>query len=59
LRRRHELSSLEAYHEAGRAPTGVGLLIGAVGYYALTQVLNRRPSPKTRRNRSRTRGHRR
>jgi ZIP family zinc transporter len=33
---------VEAYHEAGRAPTGVGLLIGALGYYALTQTLNRR-----------------
>jgi ZIP family zinc transporter len=31
-----------AYHEAGRAPAGVGLLVGAVGYYALTQWLDRR-----------------
>jgi hypothetical protein len=33
---------VEAYHEAGRAATGLGLLIGAVGYYALTEWLNRR-----------------
>jgi ZIP family zinc transporter len=33
---------VEAYHEAGRAPTGVGLLIGAGGYYLLTEWLNRR-----------------
>jgi ZIP family zinc transporter len=32
----------EAYHEAGRAPTGVGLFAGAVGYYGLTTWLNRR-----------------
>jgi len=32
----------EAYHEAGRAPTGVGLLVGAVGYYGLTTWLDRR-----------------
>jgi ZIP family zinc transporter len=33
---------VEAYHEAGRAPTGLGLLIGAAGYYLLTEWLNRR-----------------
>jgi ZIP family zinc transporter len=33
---------VEAYHEAGRAPTGVGLFGGAVGYYALTRWLDRR-----------------
>jgi ZIP family zinc transporter len=32
----------EAYGEAGRAPTGLGLLVGAGGYYALTSWLNRR-----------------
>ncbi len=32
----------EAYHEAGRAPTGVGLLVGALGYYGLTRWLDRR-----------------
>ena len=32
----------EAYGEAGRAPAGVGLLVGAVGYYGLTTWLNRR-----------------
>ena len=32
----------QAYVEAGRAPAGVGLLVGAGGYYALTQWLNRR-----------------
>jgi ZIP family zinc transporter len=31
-----------AYHGGGRAATGVGLLVGAVGYYALTEWLNRR-----------------
>ena len=31
-----------AYHEAGRAPAGMGLLVGSVGYYALTQLLDRR-----------------
>jgi ZIP family zinc transporter len=31
-----------AYHAAGRAPTGIGLLVGAVGYYALTTWLDRR-----------------
>jgi ZIP family zinc transporter len=31
-----------AYHGGGRAATGTGLLIGAVGYYALTEWLNRR-----------------
>jgi zinc transporter, ZIP family len=31
-----------AYVEAGRAPAGVGLLVGAVGYYALTTWLNQR-----------------
>jgi ZIP family zinc transporter len=30
-----------AYEEAGRAPTGIGLLCGAVGYYADTTWLNR------------------
>jgi ZIP family zinc transporter len=33
---------VEAYHEAGRAPTGVGLFGGAVGYYALARWLDRR-----------------
>jgi ZIP family zinc transporter len=33
---------VEAYDEAGRAATGAGLLIGSVGYYALTEWLNRR-----------------
>jgi zinc transporter, ZIP family len=32
----------EAYHEAGSAPAGLGLLIGCIGYYALTQWLDRR-----------------
>jgi ZIP family zinc transporter len=32
----------EAYGEAGRAPTGVGLLVGALGYYGVTTWLNRR-----------------
>jgi hypothetical protein len=31
-----------AYHAAGRAPTGIGLLVGAVGYYGLTTWLNQR-----------------
>jgi ZIP family zinc transporter len=31
-----------AYVAAGRAPAGIGLLIGAIGYYALTSWLNRR-----------------
>jgi ZIP family zinc transporter len=31
-----------AYKEAGRTPAGNGLLVGAVGYYALTTWLNRR-----------------
>jgi ZIP family zinc transporter len=31
-----------AYTEAGRAPAGLGLLIGALGYYGLTTWLNRR-----------------
>jgi ZIP family zinc transporter len=32
----------QAYEEAGRAPAGVGLLVGAGGYYALTRWLNLR-----------------
>ena len=32
----------EAYAEAGRAPAGFGLLLGAGGYYALTLWLDRR-----------------
>jgi ZIP family zinc transporter len=32
----------EAYQEAGRGATGVGLLVGAGGYYALTLWLNQR-----------------
>jgi zinc transporter, ZIP family len=32
----------QAYEEAGRAPAGIGLLVGAGGYYALTQWLDRR-----------------
>lgn len=31
-----------AYDEAGRAPAGLGLFVGAVGYYALTSWLDRR-----------------
>ena len=31
-----------AYDAAGRAPAGIGLLVGAVGYYALTTWLNAR-----------------
>jgi len=31
-----------AYVAAGRAPAGIGLLVGAVGYYVLTTWLNRR-----------------
>jgi ZIP family zinc transporter len=31
-----------AYHAAGRAPTGFGLLAGALGYFALTSWLDRR-----------------
>jgi ZIP family zinc transporter len=33
---------IEAYDEAGRAPAGLGLAIGALGYYALTEWLDRR-----------------
>src|SRR5262249_36792138 len=33
---------LQAYHAAGRAPVGVGLFAGAIGYYALTSFLDRR-----------------
>ena len=33
---------IEAYHEAGRGATGLGLLIGALGYYVLTEWLDRR-----------------
>jgi len=33
---------LEAYEEAGRAPAGIGLALGAVGYYVLTEWLDRR-----------------
>jgi ZIP family zinc transporter len=33
---------LEAYEEAGRAPAGIGLALGAVGYYGLTEWLDRR-----------------
>ena len=32
----------EAYAEAGRAPAGFGLLVGAGGYYLLTRWLDRR-----------------
>ena len=32
----------EAYREAGRAPAGIGLLVGAGGYYVLTLWLDRR-----------------
>jgi ZIP family zinc transporter len=32
----------EAYQEAGRAPTGVGLFAGAIGYYLVTEWLDRR-----------------
>ena len=31
-----------AYELAGRAPAGIGLFVGAVGYYALTTWLNKR-----------------
>jgi len=31
-----------AYNEAGRGPTGLGLLVGALGYFALTEWLDRR-----------------
>jgi len=31
-----------AYHDAGRAPAGLGLLAGSVGYYAVTRWLDRR-----------------
>ncbi len=31
-----------SYVEAGRAPAGIGLLVGAVGYYAITTWLNQR-----------------
>jgi ZIP family zinc transporter len=31
-----------AYEEAGKGPTGAGLVVGAVGYYALTRWLDRR-----------------
>ena len=34
--------SLLNYDAAGRVPAGVGLLVGAVGYYGLTTWLNRR-----------------
>ena len=33
---------IEAYHEAGRGATGLGLLVGALGYYVLTEWLDRR-----------------
>ena len=33
---------IEAYDEAGRGPTGIGLAFGALGYYALTEWLDRR-----------------
>jgi len=33
---------IEAYEEAGRAPAGIGLAFGAVGYYLLTEWLDRR-----------------
>src|SRR5262249_47406653 len=33
---------VQAYHAAGRAPVGIGLFAGAVGYYALTSFLDRR-----------------
>jgi ZIP family zinc transporter len=33
---------IEAYEEAGRAPAGIGLAIGALGYYGLTEWLDRR-----------------
>jgi ZIP family zinc transporter len=33
---------IEAYDEAGRAPAGIGLAIGALGYYVLTEWLDRR-----------------
>jgi ZIP family zinc transporter len=33
---------VQAYREAGRAPAGVGLLIGALGYYGFTRWLDRR-----------------
>ncbi len=33
---------VEAYHEAGRAPTGIGLAVGAIGYFVLTEWLDRR-----------------
>jgi len=32
----------EAYREAGGGPTGVGLVVGSCGYFALTQWLDRR-----------------
>ena len=31
-----------AYHDAGRAPAGLGLLAGSVGYYVVTRWLDRR-----------------
>ncbi len=33
---------VEAYEEAGRAPAGIGLAAGAIGYYVLTEWLDRR-----------------
>jgi ZIP family zinc transporter len=33
---------IEAYEEAGRAPAGIGLALGAGGYYGLTEWLDRR-----------------
>jgi ZIP family zinc transporter len=33
---------VEAYEEAGRAPAGIGLALGALGYYVLTEWLDRR-----------------
>jgi len=35
---------IEAYKEAGRAPAGIGLALGALGYYGLTEWLDRRSS---------------
>ena len=45
-----------SYVEAGRAPTGLGLLLGAVGYYALDDLAQQ--SSRTRRPRGTGRGGR-
>ncbi|MFN8028541.1 MAG: ZIP family metal transporter [Acidimicrobiia bacterium] len=42
IKRDHRDLVVPAYNEAGRGPTGLGLLVGALGYYGLTTWLDRR-----------------